>query len=159
MAAAGLTFTAFGRTGAQWLCHTAFFRPPCAGSQTHFCGFVSLIIFIQKNSSFEEFLLVAAAGLEPTAHSLGNCCSILMSYAATQGLRYNQNHKKASIFYLLSIPLNSNTGITLPLPRNNHLIFQIKSCLTIVINSFPHQCTIRNFIPAIRKRVKLFVFI
>lgn len=27
-------------------------------------------------------LMVAAAGLEPTAHSLGNCCSILMSYAA-----------------------------------------------------------------------------
>ncbi len=27
-------------------------------------------------------ILVAAAGLEPTTHSLGNCCSILMSYAA-----------------------------------------------------------------------------
>ena len=27
-------------------------------------------------------LMVAAAGLEPTTHSLGNCCSILMSYAA-----------------------------------------------------------------------------
>ena len=30
--------------------------------------------------------MVAAAGLEPTAHSLGNCCSILMSYAATRYL-------------------------------------------------------------------------
>ena len=27
------------------------------------------------------FLLASAAGLEPTTHSLGNCCSILMSYA------------------------------------------------------------------------------
>ena len=25
--------------------------------------------------------MVSAAGLEPTTHSLGNCCSILMSYA------------------------------------------------------------------------------
>ena len=27
--------------------------------------------------------MVSAAGLEPTTHSLGNCCSILMSYADT----------------------------------------------------------------------------
>ena len=26
--------------------------------------------------------MASAAGLEPTTHSLGNCCSILMSYAA-----------------------------------------------------------------------------
>lgn len=45
------------------------------GSQKH-------IITIKKAPTRGTFLMVAAAGLEPTAHSLGNCCSILMSYAA-----------------------------------------------------------------------------
>ncbi len=35
--------------------------------------------------------MASAAGLEPTTHSLGNCCSILMSYA------------DAAIFYYLLI--------------------------------------------------------
>lgn len=45
-------------------------------------GFVSYLLPPLKKSPLRDFLMVAAAGLEPTAHSLGNCCSILMSYAA-----------------------------------------------------------------------------
>lgn len=37
-----------------------------------------------------SFLLAPAAGLEPTTHSLGNCCSILMSYAGFMRLFYSR---------------------------------------------------------------------
>ncbi len=35
-------FLSLGRAGAHRRCRPAFFRPPFAGSQTRFCGFVSL---------------------------------------------------------------------------------------------------------------------
>ena len=44
--------------------------------------------------------MASAAGLEPTTHSLGNCCSILMSYADVIIFDYTLNLKKASSFCL-----------------------------------------------------------
>ena len=44
--------------------------------------------------------MASAAGLEPTTHSLGNCCSILMSYADTVIFDYTLNQKNASSFCL-----------------------------------------------------------
>ncbi len=59
--------------------------------------------------------MVSAAGLEPTTHSLGNCCSILMSYAdittdfyktSQNNLQYflmqNIHHKTKTIYKILS---------------------------------------------------------
>ena len=40
--------------------------------------------------------MVSAAGLEPTTHSLGNCCSILMSYADNLIIDYRQKPQNAS---------------------------------------------------------------
>ncbi len=42
--------------------------------------------------------MASAAGLEPTTHSLGNCCSILMSYADTWSF-YNVNLLKMQAYF------------------------------------------------------------
>ena len=43
--------------------------------------------------------MASAAGLEPTTHSLGNCCSILMSYADVRSF-YKRLDKKEQEFFL-----------------------------------------------------------
>lgn len=45
--------------------------------------------------------MASAAGLEPTTHSLGNCCSILMSYADEPIFVYNLSAEKSRDFYEL----------------------------------------------------------
>ena len=49
--------------------------------------------------------MVAAAGLEPTAHSLGNCCSILMSYAATKIFDTRECCIFQDLFFVIDIGL------------------------------------------------------
>ncbi len=55
--------------------------PPIAGSRTHISVGSSPCSCHKKIPLAEDFFMAQAAGLEPTTHSLGNCCSILMSYA------------------------------------------------------------------------------
>ena len=69
---------------------------------------------IHKNVPFRDVFmyLASAGGLEPPTHSLGNCCSILMSYADV-ALFITRN-----IFYGKQILLQKN--------RQNHLVRGLK---------------------------------